>query len=111
MNNYDRYIQEMGTLLAYYESERRRIGGFLNIHQRATVALSNIEFDVLSFVAKKGMNDKSKERISDIESIRLMDEKFSVLLMRYESVLRECDRFRKISLELNEKVKLLSQEL
>lgn len=82
---------------------------FLDVHQKASVSITSIEFDVTTFVAKKGMNKKSEERLKEVDNLRDLDEKYSVLLMRYESVLRECDKLRNIVISQSDEIKLLNQ--
>lgn len=102
MNKYTKYINELSRLLAFYENESKRLGGYLQKEFEASVALTNIESDAINYLSKKGMNEKISERLEDVQKVRELIDLFLTLTMRNESLIRECDKMRSAVIKLSE---------
>lgn len=113
-----KYISDLSLSLSHKEMELKRVDGYLRTKHVADVSISNIEYDALSFVAKNPNNKKANERILDCENIRKMSEKYSLLHVMNENLIRECDKNRNVIMkmadeisELNRQIELLNKTL
>lgn len=106
-----KYISDLSMSLSYKEMELRRTDMYLRTKNVADVSLSNIEYDALSFVAKNPSNQKAKERILDCENIRKMSEKYSLLHIMNENLIRECDKSRNVIMKMSDEISELKRQI